>query len=109
LFSNNNCDSFVGQVPLLLGIIYETGKGVPYPAGNEELMHFFDLNLTLFQFDFVCFYHGVFFVVRYLHKNNAVRIIIENKKLIGSVSPFYGLLLRLFPHYFYYTNPGDLY
>jgi hypothetical protein len=23
-FSNNNCDSFVGQVPLLLGIIYET-------------------------------------------------------------------------------------
>jgi hypothetical protein len=48
-------------------------KGVPYPAGNEELMHFFDLNLTLFHLISVCFYHGVFFVVRYLHKNNAVR------------------------------------
>ena len=41
------CASFVGQLPLLIGVLYETMyNGKPYPTSNEAVMRFFDPNLT---------------------------------------------------------------
>ena len=41
--------SFLGQMPMLLAIGYETKfKGRSYPENDEMLMRFFDPNLTLF-------------------------------------------------------------
>jgi hypothetical protein len=57
------------------------GKESLIPAGNEELMHFFDPNLTFFIFDFVCFLPWEVFFCSALsaQANNAVRDYIETK------------------------------
>lgn len=76
--------SFIGQVPLLLAIIYETvQKGVSYPSGNEELMRFFDPNLTLFLIliSFVFTMIGIYFVVRYLHNQTMLSVTTARQKM----------------------------
>jgi membrane protease YdiL (CAAX protease family) len=104
--------SFVGQVPLVLGIIYETfAKGIPYPSNNDEMMHFFDPNLTLFLIliSFVFTMGGIYFVVRYLHKQTMRSVTTSRSKIdwnrvffsfsLWSVFTIVSTLL------FYYTNP----
>ena len=64
------CASLVGQLPLLMGMLYETiYNGKPYPTSNEAVMRFFDSNLTLFLIliSFVFIMLGIVMVVRNLH------------------------------------------
>jgi hypothetical protein len=73
--------SFLGQIPWLLGVNYETlSKGTPYPSTSEEMMSFFDSNLTLFfiLISFAFAMGGVYFVVRYLH-NQTIRSVTTSR------------------------------
>lgn len=76
--------SIAGQVPLLLAIFYETiFNGKAYPTDNEKMMQFFEPNLTLFLvlISFVFALLGVFFVVRYWHKQTMLSITTSRKKI----------------------------
>jgi membrane protease YdiL (CAAX protease family) len=104
--------SFVGQVPLVLGIIYETfAKGIPYPSSNDGMMHFFDPNLTLFLIliSFVFTMGGIYFVVRYLHKQTMRSVTTSRSKIDWNRVLFSFSLWSVFTIVstllFYYTNP----
>lgn len=76
--------SFVGQLPLLAGFLYEVViKGRHYPANNEEIMRFFEPNLTLFLIliSFVIALIGVYYVVKYLHNQTLLSITTSRKKI----------------------------
>lgn len=76
--------SFVGQIPLLLGILYETAVNKKsYPSGNEELMRFFEPNLTLvlILIPFVFTLFGIYLVVRYLHNQTMLSVTTSRKKI----------------------------
>lgn len=76
--------SFVGQIPLLLGLFYETMvEGEAYPSDNEAIMHFFEPNLTLFLIliSFVFTLVGIYFVVKYLHNQTMLSITTSRKKM----------------------------
>jgi membrane protease YdiL (CAAX protease family) len=76
--------SFVGQVPLLLGLLYETMVGgKAYPSDNDAVMQFFEPNLTLFLIliSFVFTLVGVYFVVKYLHNQTMLSITTSRKKM----------------------------
>jgi membrane protease YdiL (CAAX protease family) len=76
--------SFFGQLPMLIAIGYEaTNRGVQQPKGYEELMRFFEPNLTLFLLliSFVFALFGIYFVVRYLHRQTLLSIITSRSSL----------------------------
>jgi membrane protease YdiL (CAAX protease family) len=76
--------SIFGQLPLLIAIRYEAvNRGVQEPKGYEELMRFFEPNLTLFfvLLSFVFALLGVYFVVRFLHRQSVLSIITSRVKL----------------------------
>src|SRR3970040_90239 len=76
--------SFVGQIPFLLGLFYETMlKDKPYPSDSEEVMHFFEPNLTLFLIlsSFVFTLFAVYFVVKYLHNQTMLSITTSRGKM----------------------------
>jgi hypothetical protein len=102
----------VGQLPWLLGITYATTvKGVHYPSSSNDMMHFFDPNLTLFfiLISFVFTLGGIYFVVRYLH-NQTMRSVTTARSKIDWNRVFFSFSLwALFTIvstlFFYYTNP----
>ncbi|WP_016991127.1 CPBP family intramembrane glutamic endopeptidase [Flavobacterium sp. ACAM 123] len=104
--------SFVGQLPWLLGITYATTvKGVHYSSSSNDMMHFFDPNLTLFfiLISFVFTLGGIYFVVRYLH-NQTMRSVTTARSKIDWNRVFFSFSLwALFTIvstlFFYYTNP----
>jgi membrane protease YdiL (CAAX protease family) len=76
--------SFLGQLPMLLAIVYETiFKGKAYPSSDQELMHFFEPNLTLFLIliSFVFTLFAIYFVVRFLHQQSLLSVITSRSKL----------------------------
>ena len=76
--------SFLGQLPMLLGILYVTVfNGKIYPTSNDELMHFFEPNLTLFfvLLAFVFALVAIYFVVRFLHQQSLLSVITSRSKL----------------------------
>jgi hypothetical protein len=87
----------------LLGITYVTNiKGSHYPSSTDEMMHFFDPNLTLFLCSFLLFFtmgdllRGALLA----QSDNALRDYIKTKiDWNGSFSFFYGQ----FYHCFYVT------
>lgn len=65
--------SFIGQLPLLLAVVSKTmTAGASYPSSNDDIMHFFEPNLTFFLLliSFVFAFAGIYFVVRYLHRQS---------------------------------------
>jgi membrane protease YdiL (CAAX protease family) len=102
----------VGQLPWLLGITYATTvKGVHYSSSSNDMMHFFDPNLTLFfiLISFVFTLGGIYFVVRYLH-NQTMRSVTTARSKIDWNRVFFSFSLwALFTIvstlFFYYTNP----
>ncbi|MCW2120125.1 CPBP family intramembrane glutamic endopeptidase [Flavobacterium sp. 7A] len=76
--------SFIGQLPLLLAILYEVffNKKI-YPTNNSALMHFFDPNLTLvlILIPSVFTICGIYMVVRYLHNQTFLSITTARKKI----------------------------
>lgn len=76
--------SFVGQLPLLVAVIGKTIlKGASYPSTNEEIMRFFEPNLTFFLLliSFVFAFAGIYFVVKYLHQQTMLSVTTSRKKV----------------------------
>lgn len=106
--------SFLGQAPLLVALYYDTlVKGKPYPTSNDDIMRFFEPNLTLFLIliSFVFVMLGIFFVVRYLHNQTMLSITtarekIDWKRVLFSFS-IWAIFTILSTLAFYFTNPAD--
>lgn len=106
--------SFVGQLPLLLAVLYETFfNGKPYPTSNEAVMRFFDSNLTLFLIliSFVFIMLGVVLVVRYLHGQTMLSITTSRDKIdwkrVGFSFFIWSVFTIVSTLLFYFSNPND--
>ncbi|GIZ08232.1 CPBP family intramembrane glutamic endopeptidase [Flavobacterium sp. UMI-01] len=78
--------SFLGQIPLLLGIFYHVFfNKATYPTTNKELMHFFDANviLLLILLPSVLALFGFFYIIRRWHQQS-IRSITTSRKKIDS-------------------------
>ena len=76
--------SFVGQIPLMLAVIAKIFiSGKSYPSTNDEIMHFFEPNLTFFLIliSFVFALAAIFFVVKYLHRQTFLSVTTSRKKV----------------------------
>lgn len=106
--------SFLGQIPLLITLLYETFvDGKPYPTNNEAIMRFFEPNLTLFliMISFVFSMLGVIFVVRYLHHQTMLSVTTSRNKvdwnrIIFSFS-IWATFTIVSSLLFYYYNPSN--
>ncbi|HEY4628676.1 MAG TPA: CPBP family intramembrane glutamic endopeptidase [Flavobacterium sp.] len=106
--------SFLGQAPLLVALYYDTlVKGKPYPSSNDDIMRFFEPNLTLFLIliSFVFVLLGIFFVVRYLHNQTMLSITtarakIDWKRVFFSFS-IWAIFTIVSTLAFYLSNPTD--
>lgn len=106
--------SFVGQVPLLIALYYETYvNGKPYPTSNDAIMSFFEPNMTLFLIliSFVFAMFGIFFVVRYLHNQTMLSITTSRSKMDWNRVLFSFSIWAIFTTVstlaFYLSNPSD--
>jgi membrane protease YdiL (CAAX protease family) len=106
--------SFVGQIPMLLGIVYETLVNKKrYPSSNEEVMRFFEPNITLFLLliSFVFALIGIYFVVRYLHNQTMLSVTTSRPKIDWSRVFFSFFLWAVFTIittlFFYWSNPEN--
>ncbi|TDE28241.1 MULTISPECIES: CPBP family intramembrane glutamic endopeptidase [Flavobacterium] len=106
--------SFVGQVPLLIGVLYEAFfNGKPYPTSNEAVMRFFDPNLTLFLIliSFVFIMVGIVLVVRYLHGQTMLSITTSRDKIdwkrVGFSFMIWSIFTIVSTLLFYFSNPSD--
>ena len=106
--------SSIGQIPLLVGVIYESSKnGTAYPTNNEDMMHFFDSNVTLLLIliSFVFAMGGIYFVVRFLHNQTMRSVTTARPKVDWSRVFFSFSLWSVFTIVstllFYYNSPDD--
>jgi hypothetical protein len=106
--------SSIGQIPLLVGVIYESSKnGTAYPTNNEDMMHFFDSNVTLLLIliSFVFAIGGIYFVVRFLHNQTMRSVTTARPKVDWSRVFFSFSLWSVFTIVstllFYYSSPDD--
>ena len=106
--------SFLGQIPMLLAIGYETKfKGRSYPENDKMLMRFFDPNLTLFYIliSFVFAFFAIVLVLKYLHQQKLVSIVTSRKKMDWSRVKFSFIIWSFFTIIstlvMYYFNPTD--
>ena len=106
--------SFVGQLPLLIGVFYETFfNGKAHPKNNEAIMRFFEPNIMLFllliSFAFVLL--GLFLVVRNLHNQTMLSVTTSRKKVDWSRVGFAFLVWSVFTIVAtlltYYYSPSD--
>ena len=108
------CASFVGQLPLLIGVLYETMyNGKPYPTSNEAVMRFFDPNLTLFLIliSFVFIMLGIMLVVRNLHGQTMLSVTTAREKIdwkrVGFSFMTWSVFTIVSTILFYFSNPND--
>ncbi|WP_418262751.1 lysostaphin resistance A-like protein [Flavobacterium faecale] len=95
--------SFIGQVPLLLGILYQVlFNDSKYPSSNKELMQIFDSNLTLFLIliPSVITLFSIFYVVRRLHQQSIRSVTtsrqnIDWKRIFFSFSIWSGFIILI--------------
>jgi membrane protease YdiL (CAAX protease family) len=76
--------SQIGSFPLLIGVIIKSFKdGLKIPSSNDEVIKFFEPNLSLFLLFlmFVFAIVGIYFVVKYLHKQTFKTIITSRKNI----------------------------
>ena len=106
--------SFVGQLPMLGLILYETSfKGKNYPINDAELLHFFEPNLNLFLLllSFVFSLAGIYFAVRFLHQQKFISIVTSRKKMDWSRVSYSFCIWSIFTLIstllMYYLNPAD--
>jgi hypothetical protein len=106
--------SLVGQLPFLLGILYQTiYNGKPYPASNEGLMRFFNSNLTLFLIliSFVFIMLGIVLVVRNFHNQTLLSVTTSRDKIDWKRVGFSFMIWSVFTIastlFFYFSNPSD--
>ena len=106
--------SFVGQLPLLMALLYETiVNGKPYPSSNESVMRFFEPNITLLLIliSFVFVMIAIVLVVRYLHHQTMLSVTTSREKIdwkrIGFSFSIWSLFTIVSTLVFYFSNPSD--
>lgn len=106
--------SFLGQIPLLIALLYETFvNGKFYPTTNDAIMQFFEPNLTLVLvlISFVFVMGGTVLVVRYLHHQTLLSVTTSRNKVDWSRIVFSFLIWASFTIVstllVYYYSPGD--
>lgn len=75
--------SIFGQFPLYLAVQYETlVNKKPHPENDKMLLKMFDSNLTLFlvMISFAFALAGVYYVVRYMHRQSILSVTTSRKK-----------------------------
>lgn len=106
--------SLIGQLPLLMGVLYETlVNHKKYPQSNTEMMHLLDPNWTLFLllFSFVFVFLGIYFVLRNLHQQTVFSIVtsrprIDWNRVFFSFGVWAGITI-VSTMVFYFQNPED--
>lgn len=76
--------SSVGQLPMLIAMYSKAeDQGVAFPSTNEEIMHFFDSNTTLFLMliSFVFALAAIFLVIRKIHKQTILSVTTSRPKM----------------------------
>jgi membrane protease YdiL (CAAX protease family) len=106
--------SFLGQLPLLIALLYETFvNGKPYPTSNEAIMRFFEPNFTLFliMISFVFIMLGIILVIRYLHHQTVLSVTTSRAKLDWNRIVFsflmWSAITIVSTLLFYYYSPSD--
>ena len=106
--------SFIGQLPLMIGIFYETlFNGKAYPTSNTALMRFFDSNVMLFLMllSFVFIMLGIIMVVRNLHNQTMLSVTTSRKKMdwsrVGFAFVIWSLFTIVVTLLSYYYSPTD--
>ncbi|MFV8333522.1 CPBP family intramembrane glutamic endopeptidase [Flavobacterium sp. GSP14] len=106
--------SFIGQLPLMIGIIYETlFNGKAYPTNNTALMRFFDSNVMLFLMllSFVFIMLGIIMVVRNLHNQTMLSVTTSRKNMdwsrVGFAFVIWSLFTVVVTLLSYYYSPTD--
>lgn len=87
--------SQIGSFPLMIGVIIKSFKdGTQIPTTNDEVLKFFEPNLSLFLLllMFVFAMAGIFLVVKYLHKQT-MKTIITTRKNIDWSRVFFSFIL----------------
>jgi membrane protease YdiL (CAAX protease family) len=106
--------SFLGQIPLLLALLYETFvNGKKYPSSNEDVMTFFEPNMTLFLIlvSFVFAMLGIYFVIKYIHNQTMLSITTSRakmdwKRVLFSFS-IWSIFTIVSTVLFYFSDPSD--
>jgi membrane protease YdiL (CAAX protease family) len=106
--------SFLGQFPMLMAIWYKsTLTGKDFPTSDEELMRFFEPNLTLFLIliSYVFVLLIIYLVVRNLHQQSFLSIVTSRSKLDWGRIRFSFMIWSAFTVIstllFYYLSPTD--
>jgi membrane protease YdiL (CAAX protease family) len=106
--------SFLGQLPLLIALLYETFvNGKPYPTSNEAIMRFFEPNFTLFliMISFVFIMLGIILVIRYLHHQTVLSVTTSRAKVDWNRIVFsflmWSAITIVSTLLFYYYSPSD--
>ena len=106
--------SFLGQLPLLIALLYETFvNGKPYPTSNEVIMRFFEPNFTLFliMISFVFIMLGIILVIRYLHHQTVLSVTTSRTTVDWSRIVFsfliWSAITIVSTLLFYYYSPSD--
>lgn len=106
--------SFVGQLFFVLALGYDTSiSGKSYPTTDDELMRYFDSNVTLFLIlvSFVFIMLSIILVVRYLHNQTMLSVTTSRNKVDWNRILFSFLLWSAFTIIStvlsYYYNPSD--
>ena len=106
--------SFLGQMPLLMALLFETfANGKPYPSSNEAIMRFFEPNFTLFliMISFVFIMLGIILVIRYLHHQTVLSVTTSRAKVDWNRIVFsfliWAAITIVSTLLFYYYSPSD--
>ncbi|QIH37750.1 CPBP family intramembrane metalloprotease [Flavobacterium sp. Sr18] len=106
--------SFLGQLPLLMALLFETfANGKPYPSSNEAIMRFFEPNFTLFliMISFVFIMLGIILVIRYLHHQTVLSVTTSRAKVDWNRIVFsfliWAAITIVSTLLFYYYSPSD--
>ncbi|MDD2819747.1 MAG: CPBP family intramembrane metalloprotease [Flavobacterium sp.] len=106
--------SFLGQLPLLMALLFETFvNGKPYPSSNEAIMRFFEPNFTLFliMISFVFIMLGINLVIRYLHHQTVLSVTTSRAKVDWNRIVFsfliWAAITIVSTLLFYYYSPSD--
>lgn len=76
--------SFIGQIPFSVAVFCKSYmSGEPFPVDNGAVMRMFELNLTLFlvMISFVFAFAGVYYVVKYLHRQTFLSVTTSRAKV----------------------------
>lgn len=102
----------IGQIPLIIAVAVKSFRDDEiFPSSNEEVMKFFEPNLTLFLIllSFVGAMIGIYLVVKYLHKQpfleiTTARVKIDWNRVLFSFSVWSSITIAS-TAILYYSNP----